>query len=102
MQTWLIIAGALLLPFVMLALALGFGWGVEWSRRHPKLVGAVFITLGLIYIFFAWEYRFSFFKKSALVFAVISGIAWILLGCVQFFQPRRHPAPDAARGKGSQ
>ncbi len=86
MPAWVIVLGALLLPFVCLTLALGLGQTLELSRRHPTAPAVVSIFLGFLYMvppMFEW---FSFSNKNARVWAILIGIAWILIGCVQFFQ----------------
>ena len=50
MNSWILIAGAVLLPVVFVILALGFGKGIEWSQRHPKTVPTFFLIQGLLYL----------------------------------------------------
>jgi len=89
MPAWVIVLGALLLPFVCVTLALGLGQTIELSRRHPTAPAVVSIFLGFLYMLppmFKW---ISFSNKNARVWAILVGIAWILTGFVQLFQVRR-------------
>ncbi len=90
MPAWVIVVGALLLPFVMVAFALGFGRGIEWSQRHTKTPGVLSILLGLLYVLAPLVEIPSFPRQNVRIWTIVTGSAWILLGCGQLFDAHRH------------
>ena len=88
MQTWMIVVGALALPFVMVMIALGIGETVDLRRRHPKAPGILSIICGLFYVLGSWVVVYFFLQKEFPVWMLVTGIVWILTGCVQLFQVR--------------
>jgi len=76
-NSWILIAGAVLLPVVLVMLALGFGKGIEWSQRHPKTVPTFFLIQGLLYLLVPLLFPAPVSTKTLLVW-LIPGIGLII------------------------
>lgn len=86
---WILVAGAVALPVVLVMLALGFGKGIEWSQRHPKAVPILFLILGLLYGLVPYLLPAPVSTKTRLTW-LIPGVGYIIAAFVMYRQASRN------------